>query len=822
MNQKFQCLLMGDRNLLTQCGELLLNRGHKIVAVCTSDMGIGLWAKKRGFPVMAPSAKNFRKMKSLCFDYFFSVANLRVVPEDILALPKRGAINFHDGPLPYYRGLFTPVWALLNEEQRYGITWHLMTAQVDCGHILKTKAINIRPAETSLSLNTKCFEAAIESFEELIDDLSSGTIAPQSQPDHDSGNFGKYDRPEAACTLNWQQSAKKLDAMVRALDFGTYENGFTSAKVLVDDKLFLVADSHIEAGTDAAGQIVSLDSGGVKIATSQGTLCLNSWKTPFGNPVSWSQLETGFGLRKGARLPILDPVAARRLTTQQSQTLRWEAFWVRRLVNFKPMEPCLGKKSATLQNEQVRQPIRVPQIFKDGCGSDSWASLVAGFAAFTGKWTGKSHFHLGYSSSQQRRQHTGLESWFAGQVPLAMDLESAPRWAHLTEACKKELARVDKRGTWFLDVVARYPRLGHLRPLEGRLFPLAVATESTTLPFKLEPGNQAALVFDEETKQCSLAYNAQLEAEEMVHWCKRFEGFLQQLSESREASILGLDVLNPKERQELVLDWNKTALGFQEERGFPCEIQQQAHRTPDAIALVSNGRTITYARLLEESSIVAGKLQKKGIGPDQLVAIHLTRKPNLLIAVLGVGLAGGAYLPLDPAYPRERIQFMLRDSGVSVVITEKGLDGIPEDFRSGCMGLNDPPSEGSRVTEAPLAAVPSQHLAYAIYTSGSTGKPKGVMVTHRNVLNFMAAMDRHIPNDPPGTWLAVTSLSFDISVLELIWTLCRGFKVLLQDQGNLAPTKAAVDFSLFYFSSSDSETGKDKYRLFVGWRPLCR
>src|SRR5262249_16542866 len=110
----------------------------------------------------------------------------------------------------------------------------------------------------------------------------------------------------------------------------------------------------------------------------------------------------------------------------------------------------------------------------------------------------------------------------------------------------------------------------------------------------------------------------------------------------------------------------------------------------------------------------------------------------------------------------------------------------------------------------------AENLAYVIYTSGSTGKPKGVMVTHRNVVNFVYAMDQHIDHDPPGVWLAVTTISFDISILELFWTPARGFKVLLYAGDDRKARRApAPDFSLFYFASDEGESAADKYNLLL-------
>ena len=172
---------------------------------------------------------------------------------------------------------------------------------------------------------------------------------------------------------------------------------------------------------------------------------------------------------------------------------------------------------------------------------------------------------------------------------------------------------------------------------------------------------------------------------------------------------------------------------------------------------------------------------------EKVVAICADRSLEMMVGLLGILKSGAAYLPMDPAYPLERLQFVLEDSkAVLLLVPQKmqarfaaaGVETVLVD--SVCEDGEDVPPESP-------GSVESRNLAYVIYTSGSTGKPKGVMVEHRNVINFFAGMDR-VLGDEPGVWLAVTSISFDISVLELFWPLARGGTVVIQsDADRLAP-----------------------------------
>ncbi|MCK9518482.1 MAG: LLM class flavin-dependent oxidoreductase [Dehalococcoidia bacterium] len=269
--------------------------------------------------------------------------------------------------------------------------------------------------------------------------------------------------------------------------------------------------------------------------------------------------------------------------------------------------------------------------------------------------------------------------------------------------------------------------------------------------------------------------------------------------------------------------WNAT------ERPIPCTtihalIEERASLLASKKALISGTESLTYAELDRRANQLARHLLALGLRREEIVGIALDRTPALVVAVLAVLKAGGAYLPLDPHYPSGRLRFMLEDSGARFVVTESPLAAQFATGQTRPITLDtDRDTLAGLPGTAPLVEVDPTHLAYVIYTSGSTGTPKGVMIEHRNVVNFFAGMtDRLAPGDPPGTWLAVTSLSFDISVLELLWTLATGFTVVLFS-GDLArldrPAPAArsedAAFSLFYFAANETGGTPSTYDLLL-------
>jgi amino acid adenylation domain-containing protein len=227
------------------------------------------------------------------------------------------------------------------------------------------------------------------------------------------------------------------------------------------------------------------------------------------------------------------------------------------------------------------------------------------------------------------------------------------------------------------------------------------------------------------------------------------------------------------------------------------ELEQQVARTPDRIAVLSAGSALTYAALDRRANVVARQLERLGVGPDTLVGIAVPRGADMVVAVLAALKAGGAYVPLDPAYPRPRLEHVVSDARLGVVLTTASVEkelrfGAVPSLRLDRAGLADDVDPGRAVDRG---ARP-ESLAYVIYTSGSTGAPKGVMIEHRQTTTFFRGMDRLLggrrEDATPGVWLAATSLSFDISVLELLWTLTRGFTVVVQTDEERAGGFAAA------------------------------
>jgi len=252
-------------------------------------------------------------------------------------------------------------------------------------------------------------------------------------------------------------------------------------------------------------------------------------------------------------------------------------------------------------------------------------------------------------------------------------------------------------------------------------------------------------------------------------------------------------------------DWNQTQVDYPRESTISQLFEQQVARTPNAVAIRSAGRSLTYRELDERSNQLARHLQKLGVREDTLVGIAVERSVEMMIGLLAILKAGGAYVPMDPSYPAQRISLMIENSDAGVILALERTKGCLGETSRQVLSIDGDADAIAREDTQPVPCVAKgQNLAYVIYTSGSTGKPKGVMIEHRNVVNFFTGMDVAIGADP-GVWLAVTSISFDISVLELFWTLTRGFEVIIHgDEGTHTIPGEIRNYSVTHMQSTPS------------------
>ena len=292
----------------------------------------------------------------------------------------------------------------------------------------------------------------------------------------------------------------------------------------------------------------------------------------------------------------------------------------------------------------------------------------------------------------------------------------------------------------------------------------------------------------------SFDYNVQLfDAATVSRWGRHFERLLGGIAADPAAPLSELPLITPEEERQLTLVWNDTGVEYRHEAALPELLAEQALRSPDAVAVISGGHALTYAELDRQANRLARRLRALGIGPESRVAVCLERSPALMVALIGVLKAGGAYLPVDPETPRGRVDAVLASAGIGLVVTESRLWQRDEEEEPGpaVLALDTAAAEIAREDDSPVApAATAASLACVIYTSGSTGVPKGVLLTHRNVVNLVASfLDSYRP-EPADRILPLTAIGFASFVGEIFPLLCAGGTLVLPDRAELLDVAA--------------------------------
>lgn len=264
-----------------------------------------------------------------------------------------------------------------------------------------------------------------------------------------------------------------------------------------------------------------------------------------------------------------------------------------------------------------------------------------------------------------------------------------------------------------------------------------------------------------------------------------YRTLLMAMAERPDVRVAELSPLSGVERDRLVTDWNRTTTLV----GEACiheRIEQVAHEQPNTVAVVYESQALTYRELDERADRLARYLQKLGVGPDVRVGLCVERSLDLIVGLLGVLKAGGAYVALDPKLPKERLVFMLSDSGARVVLTQAASSDLFHDSDVRPVFLDRDWEMISIETCHPLRRdVRPENLAYVIYTSGSTGRPKGVAVEHRQIINYVSGLLSRLPLDQATNFATVSTVAADLGNTSIFGSLCSGrtLHVLSVDRG---------------------------------------
>ena len=257
------------------------------------------------------------------------------------------------------------------------------------------------------------------------------------------------------------------------------------------------------------------------------------------------------------------------------------------------------------------------------------------------------------------------------------------------------------------------------------------------------------------------------------HFLTLLEGFMNE----PDRPVSKQPILTNSEMSQLLDDWNNSALDYPEDLCIHDLFEKQVQSGPDRVALEFEGQELKYSELGERVDELARHLKTLGVGEDKAVGICLERSMEMVIGLLAILKAGGAYVPLDPHFPASRLSFIMEDSGIQLLVTQRTLENLSQSFTGPRFIIDDWHSDGLRVE--PLEAISPRSAAYIIYTSGSTGQPKGTVIEHQSAVNMICSVSQTLGIQAEDVFLAVSTISFDISVFEIFASLAVGARLVI-------------------------------------------
>lgn len=791
-NHEINCFIIGEGTLPVMCAEILLRYSYELRGFISSDPASIQWAKSKNIRVVEPLHEDLATvLREQPFDCLFSIVNSRILSKEILALPRKWAINYHDAPLPKYAGTQATSWALINRETTHGISWHAMNEVVDSGDILKQKCFQIADDDTALTLNAKCYEAAIDAFAELVTDLAIGRLLPRKQDLRQRTFFARDKKPPRAGVISWDRPARDIGALVRALNFGAYPNRLGCPKLVVAGRFFIVPEIEVldSPSTSPPGTITGISDDFIRISTASEEIALRKILTIDGQPLAIRDFVNTLGLQEGVCFQNMHRDAAERLEKLTRTLCRHEAFWVSRLGTLQPLSIPYGQASAktdraTFEAITAAVPVEVNRFLLTQRSDWPVADfLMAAFLVYLSRLAGVQRFDVGFKHAKLQRDFSGLEGFFAVNVPLRFELNDDYCFSDLFSAQGQQADLVRANTTFARDLMVRYPFLRSTASLQSASrFPVTIELVEKLDQHAANTEGELTIVIATDGSGIRWIYDpGKLEGKDVARMLDQFAGFLEGIIANPAQPINTLPILSKEERNQLF----PKRIGAHYHPLSTClheRFEEQAARKPDSIAVVCEANKITYGELNQRANQLGHYLRKRGIGPEHTVGLYLERSVELVVAVLGILKAGGAYVPIDFTFPKERVALMLEEADATVLVTQQSLlPELPESARRNeivCLD-SDWPRVALESTANPGSGAAPDNLAYIIFTSGSTGWPKGVMVSHRNVTRLFEVTERWFHFGERDVWTLFHSIAFDFSVWELFGTLLYGGQLVV-------------------------------------------
>ena len=736
----------------------LLEAGFEVATCLPGGEAFATEARRRGVRTEAVGADLATLCREPC-DWILSVFNTRILPAEVIDHPARGVINFHDGPLPRYAGLYAPTRALLDGAREHGVAWHLVDEGIDTGDLLETEPVPIEAGDTALTLQLRCVEAGCRSFERLIPVLHESDPQGRVQDPALRTFFGSGRWSRRGIETDWRSSAASVQRVVDAHDFGPYANYVGHPRFRLDDRWHRLTgverceDPSCPNSDEAPGATRAADDGRLHVRCGDACLVILACDPPLPGT---DESDRSMVVRTDAELDAIESWDAARF--------RFELGWRNRI-------GMLGSNFAWKVDGKTSS-VELGPLFTDlACGLIACHAIQGDDAI---------EFALGLSPKEIAvgvgpEVDPAVTSLLHPLVPVSIPIGASIGIGRLAEMLAEAISEARRRGPFLRDLLERVG--AGERPL----------VDPEGMPIRVMEGSPVP-----DLHAAAWSFHRSVEGIWSVSgptWAmKAFEDLLAHrrriLETNPEAAPATMPRVAGGTESAVVVAWEGSQ-SIPRPRSFLESIAERL-KAADPEAVLVDSTSDGGATDGEMAEMVRGwtaALRNAGVGPGDLVPVALDRGTPFVAVMFAVLGLGAGFVPIDPLAPDDRVLRML--GILEAVVGVRSLDRV---MPGRSMIWISAPSTDDRsdATLDRFVRPGPDDVAFVLFTSGSTGTPRGVRLSHRNFDQYLEVVAESIQPDAYRGSAWTSSVAFDSSVAEVLYPVVHGGRIVVLEPVEMA------------------------------------